>query len=332
MPTNLPPEYHRADERFRAATTTEEKIAALEDLYGTIPKHKGTDKLRADVRRRLAKLREESQSQKRAGGRHESAFHVPREGAGQAVLVGPPNVGKSALLKALTHAKPEVADYPFTTWAPMPGMMPIWDLQVQLVDTPPLHREHTEPAMFDLIRHADLLLLVADLTAEPFGQIDATNTILAGHRIVPLPLKDRSGNPERPAFLPALILLNKNDDALTDGIAGAFCGKMDDSWTVTPVSAVTGRNFDLMKERVFDSLHIIRVYSKPPGKQPEMGSPFVLKSGSTVADFAAKVHHDFQEHLASARVWGKGVRDGQLAGRDHPLCDGDVVELKIHSS
>lgn len=331
MPTNLPPEYHRADERFRAARTTEEKISALEDLYGTIPKHKGTDKLRADVRRRLAKLREESQSRK-GGGRHESAFHVDREGAGQAAFVGPPNCGKSALLRALTHARPEVADYPFTTWTPMPGMMPIDDIQVQLIDTPPLHREHVESAMFDMIRHADLLLIVADLTDEPVRQVDATNTILTEHRIVPLPLKDRAENPERSDFLPALILLNKNDDAFTDGVAAAFVELLGGKWTVIPVSAATGRNFDLMKKRVFEMLRIIRVYSKPPGKQPEMASPFVLKTGSTVADFAAKVHHDFQEHLASARVWGKGVRDGQLAGRDHFLNDGDVVELKTHSS
>jgi ribosome-interacting GTPase 1 len=331
MPTNLPPEYHRADERFRAARSTDEKIAALEDLYGTIPKHKGTDKLRADVRRRLARLRDESRNQKRAPGRHESAFHVVREGAGQAALVGPTNTGKSALLRALTHARPEVADYPFTTWTPTPGMMPIDDIQVQLVDTPPVHREHVEPAMFDLIRHADLLLEVVDLTDEPLRQFDETNAILMEHRVVPLPLMDRAANPERSEFLPALILANKNDDALTDEDAAVFSELLGSSWTVIPVSAA-GRNFDLLKKRVFETLSIIRVYSKPPGKKPEMGSPFVLKRGSTVADFAAKVHHDFLAQLASARVWGEGVRDGQLAGRDHPLNDGDVVELKTHSS
>jgi ribosome-interacting GTPase 1 len=327
MPTNLPPEYHRADERFRAARSTDEKIAALEDLYGTIPKHKGTDHLRADVRRRLAKLRDESRNQKRAG-RRESAFHVVREGAGQAALVGPPNAGKSALLRALTRARPEVADYPFTTWAPTPGMMPIDDIQVQLVDMPPLHREHAEPAMFDLIRHADLLLAVVDLTADPLRQFEETNAILTEHRVVPLPLKDRAANPERSEFPPALVLANKNDDALTDGDAAVFGEVLGASWTVIPVSAAAGRNFDLLKRRVFETLGIIRVYSKPPGRKPEMGSPFVLKRGSTVADFAAKVHHDFLDHLSSARVWGAGVRDGQLAGRDHALHDGDVVELK----
>jgi len=327
MPTNLPPEYHRADERFRSARTAEEKIAALEDLYGTIPKHKGTDKLRADVRRRLAKLRDESQNQKRAG-RHESAFHVVREGAGQAALVGPPNTGKSALMRALTHARPEVADYPFTTWTPTPGMMQIDDIQVQLVDTPPVHRDHVEPAMFDLIRHADLLLAVVDLSDEPLRQFDETNAILMEHRVVPLPLKDRTVNPERSEFLPALVLANKNDDALTDEDAAVFGELLGASWTVIPVSAATGRNFELLKKRVFETLGIIRVYSKPPGKKPEMGSPFVLKQGSKVADFAAKVHHDFLDHLSSARVWGTGVRDGQMAGRDHPLNDGDVVELK----
>jgi len=328
MPANLPPEYFEADKRYREAKTTEEKISTLEILYGTIPKHKGTDKLRADIRRRIAKLKDEAQAHKHAG-RHESAFHVEREGAGQAVLAGAPNAGKSSLLAALTHARPEVADYPFTTWNPTPGMMPVHDIQVQLVDTPPLSREHVEHALFDLIRNADLLLAVVDLTRSPSEQVHEISSILSGHRIFPEPLKAAGAEDLHPVFLPTLVVANKNDDDQTDPEARALAAELGDAWPVLPVSAATGRNLDRFKLRVFDALGIVRVYSKPPGKKPEMESPFVLRRGSTVADFAAKVHHDFLEKLHSARIWGSGVRDGQLVGRDHVLCDGDVIELKL---
>jgi ribosome-interacting GTPase 1 len=328
MPTNLPPEYFKADERYRAARTTEEKIACLEDLYGTIPKHKGTDKLRADIRRRLAKLKDESQTQKHTG-RHESAYHVEREGAGQVSLVGPPNTGKSSLLAALTHAKPEIADYPFTTWKPVPGMMPVDNIQIQLIDTPPLSREHVEPILFDLIRHADLLLAVVDLKASPLQQFEETAAILMEHRIVPLPLKDRCAEPERSEILPMAVLANKADDATADEDAEILRDLLDGPWTLIPVSASTGRNLDRMKRWVFDTLDIIRVYSKPPGKKPDTTAPFVLKKGSTVADLAAKVHHDFLEKLTAARIWGSGVHEGQHVGKDHVLNDGDVVELRM---
>jgi len=328
MPANLPPEYFEADKRYREAKTTDEKISTLEILYGTIPKHKGTDKLRADVRRRIAKLKDEVQAHKHAG-RHESAFHIEREGAGQAVLAGLPNTGKSSLLAALTHARPEVADYPFTTWMPTPGMMPVHDIQVQLVDTPPLSREHVEHALFDLIRNADLLLTVVDLTRSPSEQVHEMSGILSEHRIIPVPLKGAGPKDIHSVFLPTLVVANKNDNEKTDADALALAAALGDAWPVLPVSAAMVRNLDRFKLRVFDALAIIRVYSKPPGKKPEMESPFVLKKGSTVAEFAAKVHHDFLEKLHSARIWGSGVRDGQLVGRDHILCDGDVVELKL---
>jgi hypothetical protein len=95
------------------------------------------------------------------------------------------------------------------------------------------------------------------------------------------------------------------------------------------VSAASGRNLDALKQAIFERLQIMRIYSKPPGKEPNMASPFVLPIGSTVEEFAGRVHKDFLEHLKAARVWGQGVFDGQLVGREHVLHDGDVVELRI---
>jgi ribosome-interacting GTPase 1 len=328
MPTNLPPEYFEADERYRAAQSTAEKIARLEELMGTIPKHKGTDKLRADYRRRLSKLKSAAQA-KKGPGRQESVYHIDRQGAGQAVVVGRPNVGKSSLVAALTNASPEVSPAPFTTWQPTPGMMPVEDIQVQLIDTPPLNRDFVEPGLLDLIRRADLVLLVVDLQTDPLGQLEDSVAFLREHRIVPRWLRGVSAEEPGLSFVPALVVANKCDDEASDELCAVFEALVEGDWPFVPVSAATGRNLELLKRVVFDHLEIIRVYSKPPGKKPDLQRPFVLPRSSTVQDMAAKVHRDFLDNLKAARVWGSADFDGQMVARDYVLADGDVVELRI---
>ncbi|MFB0536892.1 MAG: GTPase [Anaerolineae bacterium] len=328
MPTNLPPEAVEAERRYRAAESVAEKIACLEEFISAIPKHKGTDKLRADLRRRLSKLKSSAQSRKKVS-RQDSAFRIEREGAGQVVVLGPTNVGKSALVATLTNATPQVADSPFTTWKPTPGMMPMEDIQVQLVDTPPLNRDYVEPDLLDLIRRSDLILLVVDLQADPFQQLEDTIALLQEHHIVPRHLKDRHIEQRRLAFVPLLVLVNKSDDEDSDEDFQIFRELLEDDWPLLPVSATTNRNLERLKQVVFERLEIVRVYSKPPGEEPNLSAPFVLKKGSTVAELAGKVHQDFFESLKSARVWGRDVYDGQMVGRDHVLHDGDVVELRI---
>lgn len=327
MPTNLPPEYFDAEKRYRAAQSTAEKIAALEELIGAIPKHKGTDKLRADFRRRLSKLKNAAQS-KKGTGRQESAFHIEREGAGQVAVVGPPNTGKSTLVAALTNAGPPVGDYPFTTWTPTPGMMPFENIQIQLVDTPPLNREYVEPALMDLIRRADLILLLVDMQDFPLQQLEDSITLLEEHHIVPRHLQSRYANPRRLFFIPFLVAANKTDDENLDEDFAVLCELYND-WPLAAISTATGRNLEQLKQMIFERLDVIRVYSKPPGKTPDYRTPFVLPRGSTVAEFARKVHQDFYQNLKAARVWGSAVYDGQMVQRDHILQDGDVVELRI---
>ena len=329
MPTNLPPEYFEVERRYRAAKSPAEKIACLHELLGTIPKHKGTDKLRADLRRRLSKLKTSPQARKSAS-RRESAFHIDKEGAGQVVVVGPTNVGKSALVATLTNTTPEVAASPYTTWKPTPGMMPMENIQIQLVDTPPLDRNFVEPELLNLIRRSDLILLVVDLQTDPVQQVEDTIALLQEHRIVPRRLKDRYTEERRLTFIPLLVLANKNDDESTDENFEIFRELLEDDWSLLPISAATGRNLERLKQVVFERLEIIRVYSKRPRREPELSAPFVLKKGSTVAEFAGKVHQDFFERLKAVRVWGSAtVYDGQMVRRDHVLHDGDVVELRI---
>ena len=328
MPANLPPEYFEVDRRFRAAKSTEEKIACLEELLTTIPKHKGTDKLRADLRRKLSKLKATSQSKKKSG-RHESLYHIDREGAGRVVVIGPPNAGKSALVTALTHARPKVSENPYTTWAPTPGMMPVKDIQIQLIDTPPLSREHVEPELMNLIRSSDLILLVLDLQAYPLQQVDDVTAILREHRIAPIDKRNSHDDKRRMTFVPAIVAANKDDDEKLDDDFQVLCELLEDKWSLVSVSARTSRNLEQLKELVFEELKIMRIYSKRPGHEPDYGTPFVIKQGGTVDEFAGKVHKDFLENLKTARVWGSVVYDGQLVGRDHVLHDGDVVELHI---
>lgn len=328
MPTNLPPECKEIEARYRAATSTAERIACLEELLAAIPKHKGTDHLRGDLRRKLSELKAGAQARKGAA-RRESAFRMEREGAGQVVVIGPANVGKSSLVAAVTNATPEVTDYPYTTREPLPGMMPVEDIQIQLVDTPPLEPEYVEGELLDLIRRADMILLMVDVQTDPVGQLQQTLAILQENRLAPLtpdiPVDEHEGRP----FKPLLVLANKADDQEAEELFEIFRGLLNHDWPALPISALTGRNLEQLKQMVVQMLGIIRVYAKPPGKEPDYAAPFVLKRGSTVADLAAKVHRDFAQNLAAARVWGSATFDGQMVQRDHVLQDRDVVELRI---
>jgi ribosome-interacting GTPase 1 len=328
MPLNLPPEALEAEERYRAAGSVAEKILRLEEFLSTIPKHKGTDRLRASLRKKLSKLKSSAQSSKKTS-RQESAYHIDKEGAGQVVIVGPGNAGKSAIVAALTNATPEVANYPFTTWQPTPGMMLIENVQVQLIDTPSLDRDYVEPELLNMIRRADFVLLVVDLQGHPIQQLEETIAFLDEQRIAPAHLKGSYDESRRLIYVPLLVLVNKHDDESFDEDFEIFRELLEGDWPLLPISATTGYNFERLKWIVFEQLGIMRIYSKAPGKEPDLSTPFVLEKESTVEEFARKIHQDFAENLKAARVWGSAAFEGQMVGRDHVLYDGDVVELRI---
>ena len=328
MPTNLPPEYFEADRKFREAESTSTKISALEELIATVPKHKGTDKLRAELRRKLSKLKS-YQQKKKGAGKHESEYHIEKEGAGRVSIIGTPNVGKSSLLAALTHATPKINDSPFTTWVPLPGMMIIEDIQVQLIDTPPLNEEHMEPEYFDILKSSNLILLVVDLQTTPFKQLEDALAILKEHKIAPLQKQNQHLEEKKFNFVPFIVVVNKNDDDKFDEDFEVFDELLESDLPLVPISAINKRNLKKLSELVFEKLEMMRIYSKRPGHEPDLSNPFVLKKGSNVEEFAQKVHHDFYKNLKSARIWGTGVYDGQMVGRDHILHDKDVVQLHL---
>jgi ribosome-interacting GTPase 1 len=207
-------------------------------------------------------------------------------------------------------------------------MMFIGHVQIQLIDTPPLNKEHIEPELRELIRSADLLLIILDLQDYPIQQLEDTVEILKANRI-----EVHCENSEPPASLDRvfrpLIVVNKHDDARLDEEFQTLCELYEDQCSFLSISTQTGRNADEFKQAVFEALGLVRIYSKRPGKEPNLESPFVMKQGGTVEEFAGKVHKDFLQTLKSARVWGEGVFDGQQVSRDHVLHDGDVVELVV---
>lgn len=327
MPANLTPQYKEAEQRYREASGPEEKLAALREMLALLPKHKGTEKLQADLRQRISKLDNDAHRQHGAAHRFDPG-HVRHEGAGQWVLIGPPNAGKSALVAALTHARPEVAPYPFTTRLPQPGMMAFEDVQVQLVDTPAISAQHTEPYMTNLVRNADGVMIVLDSTADDVGvSLEACRGVLERARVRPASSPD-DGEPQPTWVTHPVFVVTCRKDLDPDGTFAALA--KDATGDVLPfftVSSETGEGLDRLRDALFRELHVIRIYTKEPHHKPDLDRPFVLPEGAKIRDLATAVHKDLAEHLRFARVWGSGRFDGQQVDRDHPLADRDVVEL-----
>jgi len=329
MPTNLPADYFNAEERFRSATTPEDKIKYLEEMMSTIPKHKGTAHLRSDLRKKLSKLKAAATS-KKTTKKQVSPYHINKEGAGQIVIIGCTNAGKSSLVQTQTNAEPEISQVPFTTWSPMPGMMYIDNVQVQLIDTPPFCEEYIDPEFLNLIRRVDLVLIMLDLHTDPVQQLKFIYQELQENRIAPQHLEGLIEVEDFLLYVPSLVLVNKYDNEEYEEHYQIFKELLDLDCPMLPVSTKTGYNIDTFKQTVFDMLGVIRVYSKAPGKEVDKTAPFVIEKGTVMGDFAGKVHKDFQENLKSARIWGTSADfPGQMVSRTHVLEDEDVVELQI---
>jgi ribosome-interacting GTPase 1 len=318
MPANLTPQYMDAEKRFKTAASHEEKVAALEEMMSTIPRHKGTEKLQAELKKKMSALRKEGEQQKKSGGRRES-FVVEPEGARQLALVGAPNAGKSQLLRAMTHATPEVADYPYTTRIPIPGMMIFENVRLQLVDLPPISPEYTESWVPQIIRNADAVLWVVDLSDDDLlDELEQTSNLLG----------DAHTNLQA---MKVLMVGNKKDAPGAGDRLTIVSEIYRDRFPMTTISAAAASSEEIgqFKRVVYDFLDVVRVYTKAPGKKPDFTDPYVVARGSTVLDVAEKVHRDFVESLKYARIWGEGKVAGIMVPRDFVISEGDVLELHV---
>jgi ribosome-interacting GTPase 1 len=326
MPANLPPQYFEAEKRYRAAREPEEKIAALEEMLAIMPHHKGTDRLHAVLRQKIARLSQEAE-RKNATARR-AGFYITSEGAGQVMLVGLANTGKSQLLAAVTGAIPEIAEYPFTTKTPMPGMMKFEDIQIQLVDTPPIGHKEVRILLANVLRSADLIAIVIDLSQEPAGQVEAALQALREARIEPLIDDDTQVTPGNyPRKM--LIVGNKNDSAEASRNWERLRSKYATLFPLVSISAREGQGLEEFKRAIYQALNIIRVYTKTPGSKVDLTDPMVLEKGSTVEEAAETLHKDFYQNLKYAVVWGSGKYDGQRVSKGHVLQDGDIIEFHI---
>jgi small GTP-binding protein len=327
MPANLPPQYYEAEKKYRAARGSAERAAALQEMLSATPKHKGTDHLRAELRSKVARAMEELERPRRGSGQPQP-YSIRKEGAGQAALIGLPNSGKSRLLAGLTGASAKVGDYSFTTQMPLPGMLKYQNVRIQLVDTPAINDREAQTRLFSLLRNADLLIIVLDLSRDPLSEMEETEAELEqwGYRLLE---KGEEVNPEDPRVQKAALLVGNKADLAGAEVAFEFLQELyGRQFPVVQVSAATGAGLAQLGETIFAALDKVRVYLKAPGTQPDYDSPLVLSRGSVVADAAQSLHQDWNRKLRYAQLWGSGKFEGQRVGRDYVLADGDVLELR----
>ena len=336
MPTNVTPEYKKAEQAYRRAGDARERLDALREMQRALPKHKGTEHLQADIKTRIKELTEEVAGPRKGGARTGPATVVRPEGAAQVALVGPPSSGKSRLHAALTGSHAAIGEHLFTTQWPMAGMLPYEDIAIQLVDLPAISPAHEVPWIGNALQPADAVALVIDLGhAGCVAEVVELHEILNARRIYLEPewssdADDPQGDDPFARHLPAVIVANKSD-VITDVAAelDVFRELTGFAYPTLVVSAATGEGLQELAEWLFSHLGIVRVYTKIPHQPPDMGRPYTLRAGETVADLAALVHRDFAESLQFARLWGGGDFDGQQVGADRILADGDVVELHV---
>lgn len=331
MPANLTPQYHRAEAEYRQAETPQEELECLQVMLREIPKHKGTDKLQAELKAKIAKAKSEAQKQASKPASAKGA-KIPKQGAGRILLIGAPNCGKSQLLASLTRAQPEIAPYPFTTQTPLPGMMLFEDCPFQLIDLPPVTEDFMDQGTNGLIRGADMVFLVIDLASD--NLIEDTQAVMAKFRTGKTRLGKESMLDEEDigvSYTRTVVVLNKCDDSDAQERLGMLDEFVELPFLRFETSATEGTGLDALRKHVFDALEIVRVYTKhPKEKDPDMSKPFTIRRGDTLVEVAENVHRDMADSLKSARVWGSKVHPGTSVKPDYEPVDGDIVEL--HSS
>ena len=317
MPANLPPTYYKLKHQHEAAKTDEERLSLLEEMLRITPKHKGSEKVLSDIRHRIAKhKRGPSEKEGKGANKRSNSEHIPKQGAGQIVLIGPPNGGKSQILSNFTNAKIEVSPTPYTTTMPAVGMLRYENIQFQLIDTPSIMLDFISSTVLTLTRNADLVLPIVSL---------ASDNLLDDLDMVVTFLKEADCDTPENGHL---VVANQLDATGAEERLEIFKEFYDETFQIHPISAETGAGKETLSQAIYTELDILRVYPKAPGKATERDDPIVLLTGSTVLDAAMELHKDFAE-FRFARIWGPQWHDGQTVSRNDVVYDGDVVEFHL---
>lgn len=333
MPANLPPQYIKLEEEFRRERDNHRRLELLQRMLAEIPKHKGTDHLQGELKSKISKLKSQLETAKKTGAiRHAASDHVPKEGAGQLVLFGPPNGGKSSIVGAVTNAHVEITGWPFATRKSVPGMATWENVRLQLVDTPSIAPEFTDPAIFNIIRACDVAVLVLSLGDDDL--LDRCQHVVERvHEGKVRLLGLAEPDPRWPTALEKRTIvvgtgwdLDGADIRLT--LLRAAAGE---DVPVLPVSISRQEGLESFLRTGFGMLDLMRVYTKSPGHEPDLDDPILLPSGGNVGDAARLIHKEIAERLQYARIWSKGKAhlDGPRVPADHQLTDGDILEFHV---
>jgi uncharacterized protein len=269
MPTNVTVEFAKAQQKYYEARTREQKIAALEEMISTVPNHKGCEVMKAQLKQRLAKLKEKGSSKAAR-----NVLTIQKEGDAQVAIIGLTQSGKSTLLSVLTNARPKVSDRPFTTTKPEIGTFDYHGVKIQLIEIP----SNFNHMFMNIAQNADADVLIYRSEDE----LEKLKEVLVKYN-----LKN------------TFIKISRDDDISIIGF------------------------------KIWNSLDLIRIYCKQPGKKPET-KPMVIEKGDTVGDAANRLHKDFLKLFRFARVWGKSVKyKGEKVGLEHILEDEDVLEIHM---
>lgn len=305
MPANLPPQFFKLQEKLKKTKNVEEKIEILKEMLAICPKHKGTERVQEEIKSKISKLRKTLPKKIK----REQIYFVEKEGGGQVILIGPPNSGKTSLLNLICKTNFEVGDYPFTTKLPTPGMFLYQNVLIQLVDTPPLTKDFHPGWMKSLVRQADLILILLDLEKDPKENLKEILDIFEEWEIE----KEKM-----------LIVGNKFES----DISKRSFEILKENFNIFPISVKEKVNIEKLKEKIFQSLNIIRVYSKEPKKEVDFEKPWILKKGTKLIEWVEEINKEMVKKFQGAKLYKKDLKSFQLVGKDYILEDGDIIEIK----
>jgi len=205
-------------------------------------------------------------------------------------------------------------------------MIQFEDIQIQLIDMPPITADYSAGGQIGTYRHCDLIAVVIDLSADLAEQVDICMDYLESKNLL---IDDQAGASDEHSNVlgtKAFCICTKVDIAKPNALQNLkkLCKR---PFEFVEISAKTGTGLEELSRMLFKLLGIIRIYTKPPGEKPDLGEPFTLPTGSTVMDLASTIHRELAEKLKFARIWGTGVYDGQNTQRNHVLNDKDIIEL-----